>query len=162
MRKLLCVNGIGAQLAYAKFTRYFFRHNQQRGDDDTVDSINSKNLKDVCDGKVALQLIRSGCFGIRAKCRGDLESLPDVSTTPLNLDQLTASSIQSASDALTAALGQEDVIKLYAPGTQSDPSQLNTHSCAKILQHALAIFKMMLLVKSKWSSKLNNLLKMPF
>ena len=124
--------------------------------------INSKNLKDVCDGKVAPQLIRSGCFGIRAKCRGDLESLPDVLTTQLNLDQLTASSIQSASDASTVALGQEDVIKLYAPGTQSDPSQLNTHSCAKILQHALAIFKMMLLVKSKWSSKLNNLLKMPF
>ncbi len=56
---------------------------------------------------------------------------------------------------------QVDVINFNAPGTQSDPS-LNTNSCAKILHHALAIFKMMLLVKSKWSSKLINLLKMPF
>jgi hypothetical protein len=160
MRKLLCVNRIGAQLAYAKFTRYFFRHNQQRGDGDTIDSIKSKNLKDVCDDKVAPELLRSACFGIRAKCRGDLESLPEVSTQ-LNLDQLTVSSIQYASDALTDALGLEDVINFNAPGTQSDPS-LNTNSCAKILHHALAIFKMMLLVKSKWSSKLINLLKMPF
>ena len=89
-----------------------------------------------------------------------LESLPEVSTQ-LNLDQLTVSSIQYASDALTDALGLEDVINFNAPGTQSDPS-LNTNSCAKILHHALAIFKMMLLVKNKWSSKLINLLKMPF
>ena len=67
MRKLLCINRIGAQLAYAKFTRYFFRHNQQRGDGDTIDSIKSKNLKDVCDDKVAPELLRSACFGIRAK-----------------------------------------------------------------------------------------------
>ena len=106
MRKLLCINRIGAQLAYAKFTRYFFQHNQQRGDDDTIDSIKSKNLKDICNGKVAPQLIGSGCFGIRAKCQGDLELLPYVLMTQLNLDQLTTSSIQSASDALTVALGQ--------------------------------------------------------
>ena len=161
MRKLLCVNRIGAQLAYAKFTRYFFRHNQQRGDDDTIESIRSKNLKDVCDGKVAPELLGSACFGIRAKCRGNLESLPDVSTQ-LNLDQVTISSIQCASDAIKDALGLEDVTNFNAPGaTQSDPF-LNTNSCAKILHHALAIFKMMLVVKSKWSSKLNNLLKMPF
>ena len=74
MRKLLCINRIGAQLAYAKFTRYFFRHNQQRGDGDTIDAIKSKNLKDVCDDKVAPELLRSACFGIRAKCRGDFWS----------------------------------------------------------------------------------------
>ena len=103
MKKLLCVNRIGAQLAYAKFTRYFFRHNQQRGNDDTIDSIKSKNLKDACNGKVAPQSLRSACFGIRAKCRGNLESLPDVSTQ-LNLDQVTVSSTQYALDTLTDAL----------------------------------------------------------
>jgi hypothetical protein len=56
----------------------------------------------------------------------------------------------------------EDVTNFNTPGiTQSGPF-INTNSCAKILYHALAIFKMMLVVKSKWSSKLNNLLKMPF
>ena len=47
VKKVLCVNRIGAQLAYAKFTRYFFRHNQQKGGKDTVDSIKYKNLKDI-------------------------------------------------------------------------------------------------------------------
>ena len=87
-------------------------------------------------------------------------SLPDVSTQ-LNFDQVTVSSTQYALDTLTDALALEDVSNLNAHGTQSDPP-LNTNSCAKILIHALTIFKMMLLVKSKWSSKLSNLLKMPF
>jgi len=86
--------------------------------------------------------------------------LPDVSTK-LSLNQVTVSSIQYASEALTVALGLEDVTNLCAPSTYSDPL-LNTNSCAKILHHALALFKTMLLVKSKWSSKLFNLLKLPF
>jgi hypothetical protein len=151
MRKLLCVNRIGAQLAYAKFTRYFFRHNQQRGDDDTIESIRSKNLKDVCDGEVAPELICSACFGIRAECQGNFESLPDVSTQ-LNFNQVTVSSIQCASDAITDALGLEHVTNFNAPGTTQSGPFINTNSCAKILYHALAIFKMMLVVKSKWSS----------
>ena len=146
MKKLLCVNRIGAQLAYATFTRYFFRHNQQKGGKDTVDSIKNKILKNICNGKEAAELLRSACFGIRAKYRGDLELLPEVSTK-LNLDQVTVSSIQYDSDALTLALGQEDVSNLWAPGTHSDPL-FNTNSCAKILHQALAIFKMMLLVTS--------------
>ena len=167
MRKLLCVNRIGVQLAYAKFTRYFFRHNQQRGNHETIDSIKSKNPKDVCEGiEAEPDLLRSVCFGIRPKCQGSFDSLPvhheevPAVSPQLNLDQITVSAIQEASDALTIALElEENAVNLQATETQSHPS---IKTCARILHHTLGIFKVMSLVESKWSSKSINLLKVPF
>ncbi len=41
MKKILCKNRLGTRLAYAKFSRYFFKHNGQRGKKDLVQSLNA-------------------------------------------------------------------------------------------------------------------------
>jgi hypothetical protein len=42
MKKLLSKNRMGTQLAYAKFTRFFFKHNQKRGNCDSIYSLSEK------------------------------------------------------------------------------------------------------------------------
>ena len=169
MKKLLCKNRIGVQLAFAKFTRYFFRHNQQRGQKESIQSLKAKNLKDICCGENEIPDVRgSACFGIRTKNTGSKDTLTmneqgqNEENPIIALSQVTLGVIQDASDAITCAEETERNGETNLPGTQSPQSVINRTSCAAILQHALAIFKVMLLVKNKWSSRSINLLKIPF
>jgi hypothetical protein len=50
MKKLLCKNRMGTQLAYAKLSRFFFKHNQNRAAYDSVISLSAKAHKEAFHG----------------------------------------------------------------------------------------------------------------
>ena len=140
MKKLLCKNRIGIQLAFVKFTRYFFQHNQQPGQKESIQSLKAKNLKDICCGENEIPDVRgSACFGIRPKNTGSKDTLTtneqgqNEENPIIALSQVTLGVTQDASDAITSAEETERNGEMNLPGTQSPQSVINRKSCAAVL-----------------------------
>ena len=165
MNKLLSKNRIGVQLAFAKFSRYFFRHNQKRSEKHTIESLQAKKLNDFCKGKVNSNQVDITCFGIKPKCKSS-DSLFHTQTVspPTSLNKLTMNELNDASKSIAEVLEKEKYINVNVDtaGTDSFKSQEDINTCVTILQHGLTIFKVMSTVKELWSSKSINLLKIPF
>ena len=169
MKKVLSNNPrIGTQLAYAKFSRYFFRHNEQRGNKESVHSLCSKAHQQSFTGEArSNDGISDVCFGVRPKhiatVPPDLfEQLPSNTSSPYTLNDLTPEVLHGIIERIEEVRGLEISYTM-------ESSESSQHDAIKIidgyfcvLKHALSVFKIMLLVKQLWSSKAINLLKIPF
>ena len=81
---------MGTQLAYAKLTRHFFKHNQKRGNHDSVYSLCAKEHKERFEEYSISMSESSECdiqFGVRSKPT-EISSTPPP-TSPYSVDQLT-------------------------------------------------------------------------
>ena len=79
MKKVLSNNPrIGTQLAYAKFSRYYFRCNEQRGNKESVHSLCSKAHQQSFTGETRTDdsISHNVCFGVRPKHIVNRNSLP--------------------------------------------------------------------------------------
>ena len=97
MKKLLSKNRMGTQLAYAKFSRFFFKHNQNRGNCDSIYSLSAKTHQNSFKGTDGNSPITSTAenvfFGIRPKERDNVALPPETeeqkSLPQYTLDMLT-------------------------------------------------------------------------
>jgi hypothetical protein len=92
MKKLLSKNRMGTQLAYAKFTRFFFKHNQKRGNCDSIYSLSVKTHQNSfkrTDGNAPITSTAENVFfGIRPKERESV-ALPPETEEQKSLPQYT-------------------------------------------------------------------------
>ncbi|CAB3980735.1 Hypothetical predicted protein [Paramuricea clavata] len=154
MKKLLSKNQMGTQLAYAKFTCHFFKHNQQRGNHDSIYSLCAKEHKETFEkcSTVSSELgAHNAHFGI--------------SCSSYTIDKLTPQVMDDLSKNIEKAMSlHENSDSDYS--SHSDHSYFDTgrssHESFNILQYSLSLFKIILLLKSLWSSKEINLVKIPF
>ena len=163
MKKLLSKNRMGTQLAYAKFTRHFFKHNQLRGGRDSIHSLRTKECKNTFQGKTNDNNRLNVHFGIRSDER-ESQGMRPLNSGPYTIDQLTPL-------VLDDLLKHIDMAKSNHESQNDFPSQLDhtyfdpgktVRESFDILQHAISIFKIILLLKSLWSTKDVNVLKIPF
>ena len=154
MKKVLCKNRLGVQLAYAKFSRYFFRHNQQRGD---KLSINSLLMQQIKNGVNQPTNVNDITIGVRSKHKNGTMSAVDTESRPsLPLGAVTEELLV----ALNKAIENERLE--FQNNVTGTTTEKNHEQCTVLLQHALSIYQSMEFVKSVWSSKPINVLKVLF
>ena len=163
MKKLLSKNRMGTQLAYAKFTRYFFKHNQLRGGHDSIHSLRSKKCKNIFQGNTNDNNPLNFHFGIRSDER-ESQGIPPLNSGPYTIDQLTPLVVDDLSKRIDMAKSNHESQNDFS--SQPDHSYFDPGKTVResfdILQHSLSIFKIILLLKSLWSTKDVNILKIPF
>jgi hypothetical protein len=167
MKKLLSKNRMGTQLAYAKFTRHFFKHNQQRGNRDSIYSLCAKKHKETFEkcSTVSSELgARNAHFGIRSEER-ESSALPLSSCSSYTIDKLTPQVMDDLLKNIEKAMSLHEISDSDF-SSHSDHSYFDTgrasHESFNILKYSLSLFKIILLLKSLWSSKEINLVKIPF
>ena len=174
MKKVLCKNRVGVQLAYVKFSRYFFQHNQKPRTKDTINSLHAQQNKDFCFGGADLpnQCDKTSLsFGVRSKnpCNHEKQSLVhrEQSTIRLPLTSAALDDISKSINEIFETEIKENILStLLMPGTlEYDELQSNYNEqekCIAILQHSLSLYKVLEQVKTMWSAKPINVLKIPF
>ncbi len=176
MKKLLAKNRMGTQLAYAKFTRFFFKHNQKRGNCDSIYSLSAKthqnSFKGTDGNAPTTSTTEKVFFGIRPKERNSV-ALPvnfdgtteeQKSLPQYTLDMLTPVVLDAISKKIDMALEKDAQVSgdLQPDHTYSFDTATANHGYFSIVLHSLSIFKIILLMKKLWSSKAANLMKIPF
>ena len=157
---------MGTQLAYAKFTRHFFNHNQKRGNHDSVYSLCAKEHRErfqECSISMTESSEHEIHFGVRSKERKRLPTPP--STIPCSVDELTPTLLEGIFITVENAKSSKQIPKTDF-SSQSDHTYFDTGKTVEesfsILQYSLSIFKVVLLLKSLWSAKEINIVKIPF
>ena len=171
MKKLLANNRMGTQLAYAKFSRYIFRHNQLHGiNQETIYSLRANMEQRTFKGVNSDFISRKVHFGIRPKDR-EMAGIPSVfkQLQLYTIDDLTPAVL----DDVTKKIKMASTFHPYEE-PKSMPSSLpdHTYSCSvpnktdrcliAIIDYSFSIYKVILTMKKLWSSKSENLLKIPF
>ena len=172
MKKLLSKNRMGTQLAYAKFSRFFFKHNQNRGNCDSIYSLSAKTHQNSFKGTDGNSPITSTAenvfFGIRPKERDNVALPPETeeqkSLPQYTLDMLTPVILDAISKKVDMASekGTQMNGDLQPDHTYSFDTATANHGYFSIVLYSLSIFKVILLMKKLWSSKAANLMKIPF
>ena len=125
MKKVLCKNRVGVQLVYAKFSRYFFQHNQKPRTKDTINSLHAPQNKDFCIGGADLpnQCDKTSLsFGVRSKnpCNHEKQSLVHIEqfTTRLPLTSAALDDISKSINEIFETEMKENILStLLTPGT---------------------------------------------
>jgi hypothetical protein len=172
MKKLLSKNRMGTQLAYAKFSRFFFKHNQNHGNCDSIYSLSAKTHQNSFKGTDGNSPITSTAenvfFGIRPKERDNVALPPETeeqkSLPQYTLDMLTPVILDAISKKVDMASekGTQMNGDLQPDHTYSFDTATANHGYFSIVLYSLSIFKVILLMKKLWSSKAANLMKIPF
>ena len=168
MKKLLCKNRMGTQLAYAKFSRFFFKHNQNRAAYDSVISLSAKAHKEAFHGARNDIKQLSVSFGIRKKDR-EVAGIPQLVAdqqckTQFTLDELTPLVLDDISKVIQKAKDphEESHVSRLLQDHMYSINTWNTRPCVHVLLYSLSIFRIILLMKDLWSSKEENVMKIPF
>ena len=176
MKKLLAKNRMGTQLAYAKFTRFFFKHNQKRGNCDSICSLAAKRHQNSfkgADSNVPISLpSKKVFFGIRPKERDSVafpvnfdQKIKEQETCPqYTLEMLTPAVLDAMSEKIDTAWnkGAPERRRLQPDHTYSFDEATANNRYFSIMLYSLSIFKVILLMKKLWSSKAGMLMKIPF
>ena len=151
MKKLLSKNRMGTQLAYAKFTQFFFKHNQKRGNCDSIYSLSAKTHEKSfkgTDGNTPIASITEKVFfGIKPK-ESNHETVPgdfDRATTKqksspqYTLDMLTPVALDVISEKIGVTLEKEGTAQ--PDHTYSLDKATANNAYFSILLYSLSIFK---------------------
>ena len=166
MKKLLSKNRIGTQLAYAKFTRYFFNHSQKRGNHDSVYSLSAKeHKKRLEESNTAIGELSECNFHFGIKPEETRKTALHSSINSYAIDNLTPKLLEGLLETIENAKSLEEISNTDF-SSQSDHIYFDTGKTVEesfsILQYSLSIFKIILLLKSLWSTKEINIVKVPF
>lgn len=164
MKKLLANNRMGTELAYAKFTRFFFRHNQLRGDCNTIHSLSAKKEQQVFENTPNAILTKRYIFGLKPKEREIAGiPLPKPQHETYSLDNITPSILEEIVATIRSKSHELKGADIHSiDHTYSGKISNEWDKYVDVLEYALSIYNVVMTMKTLWSSKAQNLLKIPF
>ena len=171
MKKILSSNRIGTELAYSKFSRFFFQHNARKSEGGLWSPIMEEakvRRLDATGRSLEAKEAYVETFGIREKSVAQTTEGKDSSPKVISLKELTCDQISVILDEIKFSIeeqGDFDDHREHENDHTNAFTSLRDNSVGqilRILQYGLSLFKVMLYFQKMQGVQAVSFLKLPF
>lgn len=171
MKKILSSNRIGSELAYSKFSRFFFQHNARKSEGGLWSPImeEAKVRRLHATGRsLEAKEAYVETFGIREKSAAQTTEGKDSSPKAISLKELTCDQISVILDEIKFSIEEQSDLDDHREhendhtDASTSPRDNSVGLILRILQYGLSLFKVMLYFQKMQGVQAVSFLKLPF
>ena len=153
MKKILSSNRIGSELAYSKFSRFFFQHNARKSEGGLWSPIMEEakvRRLDATGRSLEAKKAYVETFGIREKSAAQTTEEKDSSPKAISLKELTCDQISVILDEIKFSIEEQSDLDDHREhendhtDASTSPRDNSVGLILRILQYGLSLFKVML------------------
>ncbi|CAH3193843.1 unnamed protein product [Porites evermanni] len=171
MKKILSSNRIGTELAYSKFSRFFFQHNARKSEGGLWSPIMEEakvRRLDATGRSLEAKEAYVETFGIREKSVAQTTEGKDSSPKAISLKELTCDQISEILDEIKFSIEEQSDLDDHREhendhtDASTSPRDNSVGQILRILQYGLSLFKVMLYFQKMQGVQAVSFLKLPF